>query len=83
MGEEVCAWIKLKENEKLTIEELMESTKGKIAHYKVPRYFKFVSEYPLTVTGKVKKNEMRHQTNESLAHGGSDIIDIKKLKKSK
>ena len=58
-GEEVCAWIKLKECEKLSNDELYTFCKGQIATYKIPVYWKFVDEFPMTVTGKIRKIEMR------------------------
>jgi fatty-acyl-CoA synthase len=58
-GEELCAWIHLKEDETATEEEIKSFCKEKIAHYKIPRYFKFVEEYPMTVTGKIQKYRMR------------------------
>ena len=58
-GEEVMAWVKPKEGEELTADELTAFCKGQIAHYKVPKYFKFTEEFPMTVTGKVRKVEMR------------------------
>ena len=58
-GEEVMVWIRLKEGETTTVEELRAFCKGKIAHYKVPRFFKFVNEYPMTISGKVQKYRMR------------------------
>lgn len=57
-GEEVMAWIKLKEGESTT-EEIREFCKGKIAHFKIPRYYKFTDDFPMTVTGKIRKVEMR------------------------
>ncbi|WP_299235843.1 AMP-binding protein [uncultured Halomonas sp.] len=60
-GEEVMAWIKLTEGEELNEEELKAFCKGKIAHYKVPRYVKFVDEFPMTVTGKIQKFKMREE----------------------
>ena len=60
-GEEVCAWIRLKEGEASTPEEIRSFCKGQISHYKIPRYVKFVVEYPMTVTGKVQKFIMRKQ----------------------
>jgi fatty-acyl-CoA synthase len=59
MGEEVCAWLKLKENTKLTAEELKAYCKGKVAHYKIPKYIRFVEEYPKTTSGKIQKFKMR------------------------
>jgi len=58
-GEEIMAWVKLKEGETSTAEEIKEYCKGQIAHFKVPRYIKFTSEFPMTVTGKIRKVEMR------------------------
>ncbi len=58
-GEVVMAWIKLKEDENATVKEFMDFCKGKIAHFKVPTYFKFTKEFPMTVTGKIRKIEMR------------------------
>ncbi|MDT0500582.1 MULTISPECIES: AMP-binding protein [unclassified Halomonas] len=60
-GEEVMAWIKLTDGEALNEEELKAFCKGKIAHYKVPRYVKFVDEFPMTVTGKIQKFKMREE----------------------
>jgi len=60
-GEEVAAWIRLGDGESATDEEIREFCKGKIAHFKIPRYIKFVEEFPLTVTGKVQKFVMREQ----------------------
>ena len=58
-GEEVMAWIKTKEGVTLTEQELHDFCKGRIAHYKVPRYWKFVEEFPMTISGKIRKVEMR------------------------
>ncbi|MBT8305908.1 MAG: AMP-binding protein, partial [Maribacter sp.] len=58
-GEVVMAWIKLKEGESATAEEFAEFCKGKIAHFKVPKHFKFTEHFPMTVTGKIRKVEMR------------------------
>ena len=58
-GEEVCAWVKLKEGEKSDEDEIREYCRGKIATYKIPRYFRFTDEFPMTVTGKVQKFKMR------------------------
>jgi fatty-acyl-CoA synthase len=58
-GEEVCAWIQLKPGTSSTEEEVREFCKEQIAHYKIPRYIRFVSEFPMTVTGKVQKFAMR------------------------
>jgi fatty-acyl-CoA synthase len=58
-GEELCAWVKLRPGASLTAEEVREYCAGKIAHYKIPRYVRFTTEFPLTVTGKVQKFKMR------------------------
>lgn len=58
-GEEVVAWIKLHPGQAADAEQLAEFCKGRIAHFKVPRHFRFVGEFPMTVTGKVQKFRMR------------------------
>jgi fatty-acyl-CoA synthase len=58
-GEELCAWVKLRPGAELTGDEVMEFCRGKIAHYKIPRYVRFTEEFPMTVTGKVQKFRMR------------------------
>ena len=65
-GEEVCAWVTLRPGEQMTEEELREYCQGRIAHYKVPRYVRFVDEMPMTVTGKVQKFVMRERMVEEL-----------------
>jgi len=65
-GEEIQAWIELREGESATEEEIREYCKGKIAHYKIPKYVKFVTEYPMTVTGKIQKYKMREQAIDEL-----------------
>ena len=65
-GEEIMAWIKVKPGEQASEEELKEYCKGKIAHYKIPRYIKFVDSFPMTVTGKVQKFLMRQQSTGEL-----------------
>ncbi|MEA3120903.1 MAG: fatty-acyl-CoA synthase [Paraburkholderia sp.] len=58
-GEQICAWIVLRPGERTTEEEIREFCRERIAHYKVPRYIRFVDEMPMTVTGKVQKFIMR------------------------
>jgi len=65
-GEEVCAWIVLKPGQSATEDDIREFCKDQIAHYKVPRYIRFVDDMPMTVTGKVQKFIMREQMVESL-----------------
>ncbi len=64
-GEEIMAWVKLHptdEAKTTTEEDIKEFCRGKIAHFKVPRYVKFVDDFPMTVTGKIRKVEMREQS---------------------
>jgi fatty-acyl-CoA synthase len=66
-GEELMAWVRLREGaEPLTAEALREFCGGKLAHYKVPRYVKIVADFPMTVTGKIRKVEMRQVSVEEL-----------------
>jgi fatty-acyl-CoA synthase len=65
-GEELCAWIRVKEGAVLTADEVRAFCKGQIAHYKVPRYVKFVDVFPMTVTGKVQKYVMRELMKQEL-----------------
>jgi len=60
-GEELCAWVRLREGQTATEDEIRAFCKGQIAHYKIPRYVKFVGAFPMTVTGKVQKFIMREQ----------------------
>jgi fatty-acyl-CoA synthase len=59
LGEEICAWVKLRPGQALSEAELREYCTGKIAHYKIPRYLRITGEFPMTVTGKVQKFKMR------------------------
>ncbi len=62
-GEELCAWVRMRQGaEPLTPESLRQFATGQLAHYKVPRYVRVVEEFPMTVTGKVRKVEMRQVT---------------------
>jgi len=65
-GEELCAWIRLREGTTASEDEIREFCRGQIAHYKIPRHIRFVSEFPMTITGKVQKFVMRQQTIEAL-----------------
>jgi len=60
------AWVKLSEGESLDEDTLKGFCKGKIAHYKIPRYVKFVDEFPMTVTGKIQKFKMREEATHEL-----------------
>ncbi|WP_077419197.1 AMP-binding protein [Chryseobacterium sp. JV274] len=68
-GEEVMAWVKVRKGFTITAEELQEYCKGKIAHYKVPKYWKFVDEFPMTISGKIRKVEMREISMKELELG--------------
>lgn len=74
-GEEVMAWVKLKEGEAADADELKAFCDGKIAHFKVPRYFKFTNDFPMTVTGKIRKVEMRTISIKELRLDEADNIE--------
>ena len=65
-GEEVMAWVRLREGATATAEDLVASCRGRIATYKIPRYWKFVASFPMTVTGKTQKYVMREIAIEEL-----------------
>ena len=65
-GEELMAWIILRPGASLTEDEVKAFCKGQIAHFKIPRYVKFVDSFPMTVTGKVQKFKMRDEATEEL-----------------
>jgi len=65
-GEELCAWIIPKPGQQPTEEEIRDFCKGQIAHYKVPRYIRFVDAFPMTVTGKIQKFRIREQMSQDL-----------------
>ena len=68
-GEEVMAWVKVREGASVTSAELAAFCKGRIATYKIPRYWKFVDAFPMTVTGKIQKFRMREIAIQDLALG--------------
>lgn len=65
-GEELCAWIIVKPGQSATDTEIRDFCKGQIAHYKVPKYIQFVTEFPMTVTGKIQKFKIREAMAEQL-----------------
>jgi fatty-acyl-CoA synthase len=67
LGEEVCAFIVLKPNQSATAEEIQSFCRSQISHHKVPRYIRFVLEFPMTATGKPQKYVMREQIVGELA----------------
>jgi fatty-acyl-CoA synthase len=70
-GEELMAWVIVREGASLTAEELRAYCRGRIAHYKVPRYVKLVDGFPMTVTGKVQKFRMRERAIDELGLGAA------------
>ncbi len=69
-GEELCAWVKMKADaEPLDADAVRAYTTGKLAHYKIPRYVLVVDEFPMTVTGKIRKVEMREKSTAELGLG--------------
>lgn len=72
--EAVMAWIRLKDGETLTIEDIKEYCAGQIAHYKTPQYIRFTDTFPMTVTGKVRKVEMREISIRELGLEAADSI---------
>ena len=65
-GEELCAWIKLKSGATATADEIRAYCKAQLAHYKVPKYVKFVEHFPQTVTGKIQKYKIREMMRDEL-----------------
>jgi fatty-acyl-CoA synthase len=65
-GEELMAWVVLRDDALLTEDELKDFCRGQIAHFKIPRYIRFVDSFPMTVTGKVQKFKMRETAIEEL-----------------
>jgi Acyl-CoA synthetases (AMP-forming)/AMP-acid ligases II len=65
-GEQVCLWIKAKENRHIDEEQIRHYLKSKLAYFKVPKYISVVKEYPMTVTGKLQKFKMRQYMIEAL-----------------
>ena len=70
-GEELMAWVRLRPGGSATPDDLRDFCRGRIAHYKVPRYVKLVTEFPMTVTGKVRKVEMREMSITELGLGAA------------
>ncbi len=68
-GEEIMAWIQLRDGTVPDAGDIKEFCRGQIAHYKIPRYIKFTDEFPMTITGKIQKYLMREQSIEELSLG--------------
>ncbi|MEM7512764.1 MAG: hypothetical protein AAF388_17665 [Bacteroidota bacterium] len=65
-AENDVAWVQVVDGQQLSEEEIKAYCQGKIAHYKIPRYIRFVTDFPMTVTGKIRKVEMRRVSSEEL-----------------
>ena len=65
-GEELCAWIRLKQGNTMTDLDVRSFCRDRIAHFKIPRYIRFVDEFPTTVTGKIQKFVMREAVEQRL-----------------
>lgn len=74
-GEEVMAWIRLRAGESATVEEIRSFCRGQIANYKIPRYIRFVSDFPSTATGKIRKNVMREMAVAELGLQAVEAIE--------
>ncbi len=68
-GEQVMAWVQLRDGADTTEEDIQEFCRGSIARFKVPRYIKFTDSFPMTITGKIQKFKMRDQSIEELGLG--------------
>jgi fatty-acyl-CoA synthase len=74
-GEELCVWVTLRDGaEPLTPEKVREFAAGRLAHYKIPRYVLVVDGFPMTITGKVRKVEMRERSVELLDLGDAAAV---------
>jgi fatty-acyl-CoA synthase len=74
-GEELCAWIKVRDGaEPLDADKVRAFAAGKLAHYKIPRYVVLVDDFPMTVTGKVRKVEMREKSVQILDLGEAAAV---------
>jgi fatty-acyl-CoA synthase len=74
-GEEICAWVILHDGAEVDEEAIKAYCRGTIAHYKVPRYVRFVTEFPLTISGKVQKFKMREVSTAELGlHAAASIV---------
>jgi fatty-acyl-CoA synthase len=74
-GEEIMAWVVRRQGSELTESELTDYCRGRIAHFKVPRYIRFTDAFPMTVTGKVQKYRMRQMAVDELGLQAADAIE--------
>jgi fatty-acyl-CoA synthase len=73
-GEELCAWVRLREGQSATEEEIREFCRGQIATHKIPRYVRFTTEFPTTVTGKIQKYRMREISTAELGLSTANAV---------
>jgi fatty-acyl-CoA synthase len=73
-GEELCAWVIVRAGASLDEDAVREHCRGRLAHFKVPRYVIFADEFPMTVTGKVQKYKMRETSIERLGLGAAAVV---------
>lgn len=66
LGEEICAWIIVKEGKTLSQDDVKNFCKGQISHFKIPKYVLFVDAFPKTATGKIQKYKMREESRKML-----------------
>jgi fatty-acyl-CoA synthase len=74
-GEQIMAWVQRRSGSHLTEDELIEFCRGRIAHFKVPKYVRFTDEFPMTVTGKVQKFRLREMAIEELGLAGLGAVE--------
>lgn len=72
LGEEVFAFIKVRDESTLTKKDVLEFLSGKISKYKIPKYIEFIDSFPLTENGKIKRDSLKQMANEKIS---SDILD--------
>jgi fatty-acyl-CoA synthase len=70
LGEQVCAWVQLRPGESMSEQDIVDFCHNQITHFKVPKHIRFVQEYPMTVTGKIRKVEMREIMTKDLGKNG-------------
>ena len=73
-GEELCAWVKVKPGQTLTEDEVKEFCKGRIAHFKIPRYVMFVEDFPINISGKIQKYLMREESIKKLGLEAAESV---------
>jgi fatty-acyl-CoA synthase len=69
MGEEICAWVQLRDGQTLIADDVKSFCKGQITHFKIPKHIRFVDDYPMTVTGKIQKFKMSEMMSDMLSSG--------------